>query len=382
MNNQRFSTRLFSVKRTSAALAVVLLICAGFTGACSAGQTAGASVAADPAGATARARPTMGLVAGDLLRSVGRDAAKAQPEEGFVLILPDKVWAGEPFLFLAGGEGLRKVAVRWRGREMSAEAGKNNQADGSVALLLSTLQKETAGQRPIQVDLTWKNGKTETMKASVPVGVRDLPVQSLRVDPKFVTPPASVLEKIKRDRQEVRQALRTSASVKSWNLPLLRPVPGEITGLYGLRRVFNGQERAPHRGIDFDARTGDPVMACADGKVVLAADHYYSGKIVAVDHGLQVFSMYLHLSDFDVSVGQTVKRGDVVGRIGSTGRVTGPHLHFSLSVQGESVDAAPIMAGMEKITERATSGSEPIRKKAPAKGAAKKKTPAKKQRQK
>jgi murein DD-endopeptidase MepM/ murein hydrolase activator NlpD len=96
--------------------------------------------------------------------------------------------------------------------------------------------------------------------------------------------------------------------------------------------------------VDFDAVEGDPVAAVEDGVVVLASEHYYGGNTVVVDHGLGVFSAYLHLSAFSVSPGQKVTRGETVGRIGSTGRVTGPHLHLSLYVLGESVNAAPCIA--------------------------------------
>jgi murein DD-endopeptidase MepM/ murein hydrolase activator NlpD len=151
-------------------------------------------------------------------------------------------------------------------------------------------------------------------------------------------------EKIKRDRMEMRAAVGAVTGRQYWSLPMLRPVPGEVTSLYGLRRVFNGQSRNPHKGLDLDAKQGDPVYAADDGVVVLVSDHYYGGNTVVVDHGLGVLTAYLHLSDFNVNVGQQVKRGDAVGFIGSTGRVTGPHLHLSLYVMGESINPLPLLS--------------------------------------
>ena len=123
-----------------------------------------------------------------------------------------------------------------------------------------------------------------------------------------------------------------------------RPVPGATTSQYGLRRVFNDQARNPHRGLDLRGGEGDPIHAADDGVVVLVSDHYYGGKTVVVDHGLGVLTAYLHLSGFNVDKGQRVRRGDVIGSVGSTGRVTAPHLHLSLYVMGVSINPLPLLA--------------------------------------
>ncbi|NHZ47213.1 M23 family metallopeptidase, partial [Nitratidesulfovibrio liaohensis] len=106
----------------------------------------------------------------------------------------------------------------------------------------------------------------------------------------------------------------------------------------GLRRVFNGEPRAPHRGLDLRGEAGEPVTACAAGRVVLAENHYFAGNSVYIDHGMGVVSMYFHLSALDVAPGQMVAQGQVIGKVGSTGRVTGPHLHFGMAVLGDMVD--------------------------------------------
>lgn len=305
-------------------------------------ETQGAPPAATPETVKKAAKPS---VRSQLLASAGR-ADGQQPESGFALSVPERVWAGEPFMVQTGGQGLTKLTVSWRGKTIDVQPGANGQPDGSAIVMLSVLQKQKEKELPISIAMAWDSGRVETMQAALPVSVRDHPVQSLRVQQKYVTPDPSVQEKIKQDQREVRETITKVSPVKKWETPFLRPVPGVVTSIYGLRRVFNGEERNPHRGVDFDAKEGDPIHAAADGTVVLVNEHYYGGNTVIVDHGLGVYTLYLHMSAFSVQPGQEVKRGDALGAIGSTGRVTGPHLHLSLAVQGEMVDAATCIQGM------------------------------------
>ncbi|MDL2266540.1 M23 family metallopeptidase [Desulfovibrio sp. OttesenSCG-928-G15] len=186
----------------------------------------------------------------------------------------------------------------------------------------------------------WKNGKSEQFKANIPVVLRDYPVQRLRVNPKFVTPPPELAEKIKQDRAEIRSTVTKVTPEQYWSLPLLRPVPGRVNSVFGVRRVFNGVPKSAHRGVDFRGAAGTPIQTVESGVVALVSNHYYGGNTVIVDHGLGVFSVYLHMSSFNTQKGQRVKRGDIIGYIGSTGRSTGPHLHYSFYVMGESVNGA------------------------------------------
>ena len=178
------------------------------------------------------------------------------------------------------------------------------------------------------------------------VTVTALPVpwqeSHLSVAPKYVTPPAEVQAQIARDREHNARVLGQVRPEAEWSLPMQRPVKGSISSPFGGRRVFNGQPRAPHRGTDMRGPAGTPIHAVAAGTVVLAEPQYYSGNVVMVDHGQGVISMYAHLSAFDVKVGDRVERGQLVGRVGATGRVTGPHLHLGLMVQGVAVDAMPL----------------------------------------
>jgi len=129
------------------------------------------------------------------------------------------------------------------------------------------------------------------------------------------------------------------------NLMLDRPVTAPLSSPFGLKRFFNGQERAPHSGLDFAAPTGTPVQAPAAGRVILVGDYFFNGKTVFVDHGQGMISMFCHLSAIDVKPGMQLARGQVLGKVGATGRVTGAHLHWNVSLNDARVDPA-IFIGM------------------------------------
>ena len=169
------------------------------------------------------------------------------------------------------------------------------------------------------------------------------PVQALRVDKKYVDPPAEVRERIRRDREKAGKALDNYSPERLWTAPFARPVSGSVSSKFGLKRVFNDQPRGVHRGLDLRGAEGTPILACADGRVVLADDLYFSGNAVYIDHGQGVFTSYLHMSRILVRPGDVVRRGQVIGKVGSTGRVTGPHLHLSLIVLGQAVDPEPLL---------------------------------------
>jgi murein DD-endopeptidase MepM/ murein hydrolase activator NlpD len=129
------------------------------------------------------------------------------------------------------------------------------------------------------------------------------------------------------------------------SLRFLQPTPGRLTASFGMRRIFNGEARAPHSGLDIAAPAGQPVRAPADGTVMLTGDFFFSGNTVLIAHGEGVVSLLCHLKDLTVAQGQVVKAGDLVGHVGMTGRATGPHLHWSLSLNNARVDPRLFLAG-------------------------------------
>ena len=173
------------------------------------------------------------------------------------------------------------------------------------------------------------------------VAAKDYPVQKLKIaNQKMVTPDPEQLARInaERDRQiSIRSQFR---QVPVTRTDLALPADGRLSSRFGLRRVFNGEPRAPHTGLDVAVPTGTPIRAPADGVVTLIDDFYFNGKTVFVDHGQSFVSMVCHLDRAGVEAGQTVRRGEVIGQSGSSGRATGPHLHWSVYLNGAAVDPA------------------------------------------
>lgn len=154
-----------------------------------------------------------------------------------------------------------------------------------------------------------------------------------------VNPNPEDQRRIARELEEQQAAYRRfTAGVVPSNVHFDKPVEGRLSSPFGLRRFFNGQERNPHSGLDFAAPTGTPVRAPAAGEVILVGDYFFNGKTVFVDHGQGLISMFCHLSAIDVSVGQRLARGQTLGKVGATGRATGPHLHWNVSLNDVRVD--------------------------------------------
>jgi murein DD-endopeptidase MepM/ murein hydrolase activator NlpD len=178
------------------------------------------------------------------------------------------------------------------------------------------------------------------------------PVQRLEVEDRYVEPPPEVAARIARERERV-VALFGLDTPRQYALPLGSPLARLPSGgRFGARRVFNDQPRSPHSGADFAAAAGTPVQAVAEGRVVLAEEHYFAGKSVFVDHGGGLLSMSFHLSEIAVEEGAEVARGALIGRVGATGRVTGAHLHFGLRWHGARVDPERLIGELRVVDIR------------------------------
>jgi hypothetical protein len=162
--------------------------------------------------------------------------------------------------------------------------------------------------------------------------------QSLKVAPALVNPSSADLERIDREVATIDQVLRHWSDDEPESLRLEQPVPGIRSSSFGLRRVFNGESRRPHSGMDIAAPAGTPVRVPIAGTVVNTGEYYYNGNTVFVDHGRGLISMYCHLSAIEVMPGQQIAAGTIIGAVGMTGRATGPHLHWGLSLNHAWVD--------------------------------------------
>ncbi len=152
-----------------------------------------------------------------------------------------------------------------------------------------------------------------------------------------VNPNKQDLERIAKERIRKRAAKNHWSEIHP-DVGFIWPVTGRISSIFGLRRFFNEQERNPHSGLDIAAPEGTDIRATADGTVIEAGDFFFSGNMVYVDHGQGLISLYAHLSRIDVKPGDVLRRGDILGAVGQTGRVTGAHLHFAVLINGVLVD--------------------------------------------
>ena len=166
----------------------------------------------------------------------------------------------------------------------------------------------------------------------------------LTVNEAFVTPPASEQPRVEREAALLSSTWEVSAPERLWTTPFIRPVPQAANSAFGTRSIFNGKPRNAHGGADFLSPAGTIIHAPNAGRIVVARSLYYSGNTVVIDHGLGVYSMLAHLSRIDVKEGESVTVGQVIGLVGATGRVTGPHLHWAVRMGEARVDPLSLLA--------------------------------------
>lgn len=197
---------------------------------------------------------------------------------------------------------------------------------------------------PVQLAITRPDGKTLKTRHDLVVKDKQFPTRRITVQEEYVNPPTEEIERIKREEEKVSAIFAAVSPQRLWAGNFLRPVPGEATSSFGVRSILNGEPRSPHSGTDFHAEAGTPIQAPNAGKVVLADNLYFTGNSVILDHGWGMYSYFAHLSGFAVTEGDSVTAGQIIGYVGATGRVTAPHLHWSLRLAGARVDPLSLLA--------------------------------------
>jgi len=188
-------------------------------------------------------------------------------------------------------------------------------------------------QYPLTLAAKTESAQELTCSASVDVKEGKFATESLKVAPNFVQPDPEQLARAEAERQRLRAIFATITPDRLWDGSFHYPLAGITTGgNFGKRRVLNGQPGSPHSGVDFPAPTGTPVYAPQRGRVVLAEPLYFSGNTVVLDHGLGLYTLYAHFESISVQPGDLVDTGALLGKVGATGRVTGPHLHWGATV--------------------------------------------------
>jgi len=234
---------------------------------------------------------------------------------GVKIVRLDSTGAALPYV---DAEGHRAMVVRM---------GENWAAVIGIAL--------SAKQGMEQVIVRDANGRQEI---EFPVGDKRYASQSLKVAPRQVDLSPADLARVNRERVRIDHALSQWTQMAPESLRFAAPVPGPRSSSFGMRRVFNGESRNPHTGMDIAAAAGTPVLAPIGGTVVDTGNYFFNGNTVFIDHGRGLISMYCHLSAIDVTPGQEVAAGTRIGAVGMTGRATGPHLHWGLSLNRAWVD--------------------------------------------
>ena len=184
---------------------------------------------------------------------------------------------------------------------------------------------------PLTVSIQSTGNAAQTTR--IEVTPRDWPIQRINgVPPSTVNPPPKIAERIARENGQIVAARKANSASTDFAKTFIWPVQGRISGRFGNQRIYNGTPKSYHSGMDIAAGTGTPIHAPAGGTITLAQkDFYLTGGTVMIDHGHGIGSNFLHMSRLDVKVGDVVKQGDVIGAVGSTGRSTGPHLHWGMS---------------------------------------------------
>ena len=184
----------------------------------------------------------------------------------------------------------------------------------------------------------------QRLSGKLSVGARKFAVQRLTVPPGMAEPDPETERRAETEAQHLQMLYRTISPERLWRGAFVRPVAGAQPSGFGARRIINGKPRAPHGGADYSVALGTQVVAANAGRVALVAEYFFPGRLVAVDHGLGLHTLYFHLDTVAVAEGDRVERGQTLGTVGATGRATGPHLHFGAQLGGARIDPAALLA--------------------------------------
>ena len=272
---------------------------------------------------------TIAAVGSSASLSISVIARAIQPGELVVLVVSDV-------------DPIASVRASGFDRDLPAYAA----ADGKWHVLAGIDLETRPGKYPVVISAGGEPARQTTY--TLTVAPKTFRTRQLTVDEAFVNPPKSAEERIRRESELLAKVWAALSHDRLWQGPFVRPVPHPANSAFGSRSVFNGQARNPHSGADFSSPAGTPVKAPNAGRVALARDLYYSGQTVIIDHGLGIGSSLAHLSAIDVSEGATVQAGEVIGKVGATGRVTGAHLHWSVRAAGARVDPLSLLTVLGK----------------------------------
>ncbi|QEE31085.1 M23 family metallopeptidase [Terriglobus albidus] len=255
---------------------------------------------------------------------------------------PQHVEQGSPVLFtLILDRPATRVTATWLGKELGFFPANDRRTWYALA---GTDVEQGPASYPVSISGTYASGGALNTTQEMQITAANFHSSTLSVAKAFIAPSPAAQRQMERDAVAKKRAFASSASQPLWSGSFAAPVASRVFDNFGDNRIFNGKKVSIHRGSDFPARPGTPVHALNSGRVVLAQRMFLEGNCVIIDHGNQLFSIYMHFSRLQVKAGEMVKKGQLLGLSGATGRVTGPHLHVSMRWSGENLNPAALLA--------------------------------------
>ncbi|MEE9543497.1 MAG: M23 family metallopeptidase, partial [Thermodesulfobacteriota bacterium] len=239
---------------------------------------------------------------------------------------------GVALFSLDGGSKKHELSASFSGGEVFTIKDRT----GTWGLIAADLQT-----KPGSYQLTFKNDKKEVLK-EMEIVYTDYGSESFNLPKDMVELSTEDLARVGKETALLRGLWATSNEKPLWEGPFIMPIDGRLSAKFGLRRTMNNIPRSPHSGMDIAAPKGTPVMAANNGKVAFIGNFFFNGKFIVLDHGLGVFTVYAHLDKIMAKSGEIVEKGSTIGEVGSTGRSTGPHLHFGVKVGRMRVSPAEL----------------------------------------
>jgi murein DD-endopeptidase MepM/ murein hydrolase activator NlpD len=255
---------------------------------------------------------------------------------------PAQIASGSPCLFKVELDGSpTSVQGTWQGHPIAFfPSGEHHAWYGLAGVDVEV----KPGSYKLELQATLPDGKAIRDERTVAVAAASYKTETLHVAKKFVEPDAETLHRIDADKAIKTAAFANEIAQAEWSGKFLPPIDTATSEGFGTRRTFNGKLASIHRGLDYHAKPGSPVTAANAGEVVLARELFYEGNCVMINHGQQFLTIYMHLSKLEVAAGEQVKKGQVIGLSGATGRATGPHLHMAVRWQNAYLDPAQLLA--------------------------------------
>jgi len=271
------------------------------------------------------------------VRTMAKEGNACTPGTALHQSAPTATQGGLLLIEVKSTKPLAEVSGEWEGR--SVPFWRDSEDDRQRKGLLGVDLETAPGGYELKVKGQTASGDKISCSAQVAVRKGRFATENLQVGKQFVEPSPEQIKRADEERQKLRDIFDRVTRERLWDGKFRIPLDGVTTGTnFGRRRILNGNPGSPHGGVDLPGATGTPVHAAQRGNVVLAEELFFAGNAVVVDHGLGIYTFYGHLSEIDVKVGDAVETGAVLGKVGATGRVTGPHLHWGLTVERARVN--------------------------------------------